>query len=230
MERRPYHSLSKLSEVVERIRWGVVYVECGQQAGTGFVVHPSGLIATARHVIADRRGRRLIAKLWEHQAVEAEVVAESSELDFALLRLPMPTCEHKHALQSRRGAPLLKTGADVAYTGFSFGVWLYGVPVLTTHRGIISSLFNVDSGGETLWLYHIDGLVNEGLSGSPVYCPETGALVGLINKYYGPHLKEGRDGQHLRGTGFGGAVPIGYVMQEVEKIVAGQEQAANASP
>jgi len=224
MERRPYHSLSKLSEVVERIGRGILYLECGKSAGTGFAVHPSGLVATARHVIADERGRKIMATLSEHQPVEAEVVAESSKLDFAMLRLPMPTCEHEHALESGRGAPLLKTGADVAYSGFSFGVLLHGVPVPTTHRGIISSLFQVDSGGETLWLYHIDGLVNEGLSGSPVYCPETGALVGLINKYYGgPRTR-------LRGMGFGGAVPIGYVMQEVERIVAGQEQGADLSP
>ena len=213
MERKPYHSMSKLTETVERVRRGVVYVVCGESAGTGFVLHPSGLVATALHVVGTERAAQPKVRLWQHEPVQAKVVATESNLDVAVLRVPMPECQHDHIFAAPKDPPILKTGADVAYTGYTFGPRLYGVPVLSTHRGIISSVFPIDFAGERLWFYHIDGLVNEGLSGSPVYCPETGALVALINKHFGPHLS-------LKGTGIGGAVPIAHLIRAVSTIVA----------
>lgn len=203
-QKEPFLQKSRLTEVVERVRWGVVYIERGKKCGTGFIANRDGYIVTALHIL-NETGKTSV-KLWNHDNVEAEVIRTSDALDLAVLKIDMPHCDHDHVLDLQEAGRQLFTGADIAYTGYSFGPRLYGFPVLSTHRGIISSRIPRKINDVEVIFYHIDGLMNEGLSGSPIYGPESGVVAGIINKYYGTQLG-------LMGTGIGGAVPIEYTHQ-----------------
>ena len=210
-QKKPFHQSSHLPIILDTIRFGTVYIEHGNSSGTGFIVTDEGYIITARHVISRNKDKEISVLPWKHTSlIEAKLVKESNCLDIAVLKIDMPECEHNHILSIQEYDKTLGTGADIAYTGYSFGK-THGDLVLSTHRGIISSRARKTINNTEFILYHIDGLVNPGLSGSPIYCPETGVVAGIITTYIGPQALGS-------GTGFGGGIPIKYAHELIQSL------------
>lgn len=209
-QKKPFHQSSLLPTILKTIRFGTVYIEHGNSLGTGFIVTDEGHIITARHVISRNKDKEISALLFDHTLpIEAKLVKVSNHLDIAVLKIDMPECEHNHILRIQEYDKELSTGADIAYAGYSFGPKIHGEPVLSTHRGIISSRVRKTINNTEYIYYHIDGLINEGLSGSPICCPNTGVVAGIITDYFGPQVG-------LKGTGIGGAIPIKYVQEVIQ--------------
>jgi S1-C subfamily serine protease len=137
----------------------------------------------------------------------AVLVAQDVLHDLALLRIssgPLPTLELSDATNVREGDP-------VAFTGFPIGAVLGLYPV--THRGMLSSITPVArtadaardlSAAQMLRMRNpfnvlqLDAIAYPGNSGSPVYHPDTGRVLGVVNSVF---VKESREALLERPSG-----------------------------
>jgi len=154
-----------------------------RSSGTGFNVHPSGLIVTNRHVVQSQEGVRAtrIAVAFEGtsgrwQQATIEYVSDTDEL--ALLRLvrpgPWPVVAGiaEYASDARVGEP-------VAILGYPLGTGTVGMdgdinslrPAATLGVGTVSKTLP-----ETIQL---DAFAAQGSSGSPVF-NSRGLVIGVI--------------------------------------------------
>jgi len=193
--------------VVEKVQAGTVMIEArGRNVlhfGSGFFLESPEVVVTAYHVVEGARRIR-VAIPNTFLTSDALLLSGSPEWDVAVLRVSWPEEVDFPGLRLSPAESLLPVGTEVAYTGYGFGTGEAFIKVLSTYRGIVSSRV---PHGES-YLYHLSGLVNRGLSGSAVYLPESGEVVGVVTRLFGPPGM---------GMGFGGAVPS----RVIKKLVAG---------
>ena len=192
--------------------------------GTGFVVGDGLSVITNAHVVAEPLNTEKLETLGivigngaSVSFREAKVVAVDRAHDLAHLRLvgtPLP------ALSLAAQAPV--EGADLAFTGYPLGMVLGLHPV--THRATLSAVTPIvlpslsarrlDARaigalqGAAFDIFQLDGTAYPGNSGSPVYEPATGAVVGVINMVLVKGLKETAI---TNPSGISYAVPVRYV-------------------
>lgn len=152
--------------------------------GSGFVVGPDGLVATAAHVVAGIPPEALLVvpadmETFTPDATRASVVALDTQHDLALLR--STAARSKRPLEL---APAAETavGEDALLFGFPLGD-----PVLTVSKGMIAAkttrvLRNATANTQ---LVKLDASVNKGNSGGPLIRVSTGKVIGVAS------LKEG---------------------------------------
>jgi S1-C subfamily serine protease len=205
---------ANLPAVVQRIKPGVVGVGTyaatqrppAQLRGTGFVVADGNHVITNAHVVAGklkkkRRERRIIlaGQGAAPDPRDAKVVAEDPAHDLALMKFfgsPLPTLRFGDDLS-------MMEGQAIAFTGFPIGAVL-GLHA-ATHRGIIAAIVpivlpqlsgrHLDT--ETIRqiqnpfvIFQLDATAYPGNSGSPVFDPETGEVIGVVNSVYVKNTKE----------------------------------------
>jgi S1-C subfamily serine protease len=195
--------------VVEKVEAGSVMIEArsrkASRFGSGFFLESPEVVVTAYHVIEGARRIR-VAIPGTFLTSDALLVSASPEWDIAVLRVSWPEEVGFPGLVLSREGEDLPVGTEVAYTGYGLGTDKTFLKVLSTYRGIISSRVPHGDGH----LYHLSGLVNRGLSGCALYLPESGEVVGVITRHFGP---EGF------GMGFGGAAPARVVRRLVEGVL-----------
>lgn len=174
--------------------------------GTGFVVGDGLSVITNAHVVPDLDMEKL-----ETMGI---VVAVGDGFEFRPAVLEGTDREHDLAHLSISGKALpalqLSDGADMAegrelaFTGFPLGMVLGLHPV--THRALLSAItpivlpsMNSNKLGPAAIvalqrarfpIYQLDATAYPGNSGSPVYDPQTGVVVGIINMVFVKGLKE----------------------------------------
>lgn len=222
-----------LVETLPRIKPSIVAVGTFQRTrspafkflGTGFAVGDGSLIATNAHVVpeglaADQMEMLAIAVPGGNQSVVRGVkkAATDKDHDLALLRLegaPLP------ALQLDGSGPV-KEGQSVALTGFPIGSVLGLAPV--THRGIVAAITPIGipqaSAGalnpslirrlstNPFRVYQLDATTYPGNSGSPVFIPETGDVVGVVNMVF---VKSTKESILSEPSGISYAIPVEYL-------------------
>jgi 2-alkenal reductase len=202
-------SLSGFPAVVERVQAGSVMIEArsrkASRFGSGFFLESSEVVVTAYHVIEGARRIR-VAIPGTFLTSDALLVSASPEWDVAVLKVSWPEEVGFPGLVLSREGGDLPVGTEIAYTGYGLGTDETFLKVLSTYRGIISSRVPHGDGH----LYHLSGLVNQGLSGCALYLPESGEVVGVVTRHFGP---EGL------GMGFGGAAPGKVVRRLVEGVL-----------
>lgn len=175
--------------------------------GTGFVTGDGLSVITNAHVIPavlDANGLETLGVVVgqgdSFTFRPATLVAMDRAHDLAHLRIegaPLP------ALQLGENA-LLQEGRELAFTGFPLGMVLGLHPV--THRALLSAITpivmpSLSSGKlsaasirqlqrDMFPIYQLDATAYPGNSGSPVYDPATGVVVGVINMVFVKGLKE----------------------------------------
>ena len=179
--------------------------------GAGFVVDPSGLILTSRHVVGG--AQRIVITLPGHEAIDAQLVAQDEATDTALLRV---------AVQGLRPLP---TGDPRA---LQMGQWViaggspYNLPN-SWSVGIVSGLGreNVGVGPRALRDFiQTDAAANLGNSGGPLLDAD-GRVVGVMTAILS------RTGGH---QGVALAVPIDAAMQAVARMRGGSGGAVVQRP
>ena len=120
-----------------------------------------------------------------------------------------------------------KAGTGIAFTGFPIGAILGLYPA--THRGYIAAITpdaipvnNTDQLsvqmlkrlGDKQLIYQLDATAYPGNSGSPVYLPETGEVVGIINKVV---VKDTKESALSSPSGISYAVPVQYINELLSK-------------
>lgn len=224
-------------DLLERVRPAVVGVgtayptrvplggkPANELRGTGFVIDDGLTVVTNHHVVPeklDSERQQIIAVFSgrgdQSQIRVATLLARDPEHDLALLRLegsPLP------ALTLAR-SPEVREGEAIAFTGFPIGAVLGLYPV--THRGIVSAITPMARAvnnarqinpaqlrrlREPYDVLQLDAIAYPGNSGSPVYRPDNGEVVGVINSVF---VKESREAVLERPSGISYAIPVEHV-------------------
>jgi S1-C subfamily serine protease len=174
--------------------------------GTGFVVADGRNIITNAHVVAkelDNQHLEKFAIFFRHEQkivmMQADLTATDENHDLAVLTLkggPLPAMEIGDSAKVREGEVY-------AFTGYPIGMVLGVYPV--THKGMISAISPsaipasnsrqlnvkmVKSLKTPFDVFQLDGTAYPGNSGSPLYDPSTGKVVGILDKVFVQGSKE----------------------------------------
>lgn len=198
--------------------------------GTGFVVSPGNRIVTNFHVISAPLNDRELetymvisgsgAQLTQH-TITTQTISPAHDLAVLTIEKTLP------ALSLKANNALLAEGEDIAFTGFPITQVLGLYPA--THKGIIAAhtpvAIPVDNSstlnsaairrlGAPYLVYQLDAVAYPGNSGSPLYLPNTGEVIGVINMV---HVKSTREAVLSNPSGISYAIPVEHLhtlMQE----------------
>jgi len=202
-ESRPPRSLSEIAEAA--IAASVV-VESEDGIGSGFFVHPAGLLVTARHVLDDRGKSQRTVKLRFRDEREATAIVFRSHprLDYAIawaeLDGTVPVLALGNPRRLRHADTLLAVGHPSALR-------------FTVSRGVVSNPASTINGIDYI---QTDTAIDPGNSGGPLVNGQ-GRVVG-VNVWGYMGLGAGRF-----------ALPIDYLVDDIRRaIVAGRQACVGA--
>ncbi len=227
-----------LPDTIEKIKPSVVAVgiynrltfPSSKLLGAGFVVGNGHLVATNAHVISaplnKQKKDKLVVFIGHGSKAEVRnvtILAVDKTRDLALLKmsgeplLPLSLTERR-----------VREGERVAFTGFPIGAALGLNPV--THQGIISSITPITTPAKSTKnlsskelksfknsydIYQLDATAYPGNSGSPVYDPNTGEVVAVINKVL---VKSTKENMLSDPSAITYAIPIKYLNQLIANL------------
>jgi S1-C subfamily serine protease len=207
-----------------------------QFLGTGFAVGDGTLVVTNAHVlppVLDPNRMESVAILTpgpprdgreQAQLREAKRIAVDPGSDLAVLKLegsPLPPLK-------LRDSDTVREGQEVLMTGYPVGAVLG--PFAATHRGMIAAitpiaipqaraadldpatLRRLSSG--TFPVFQLDATAYPGNSGSPIYDPVTGEVIGIVNMVLVKGTKEAALSQP---TGISYAIPARHLKALLEQ-------------
>lgn len=238
-------ALADRLSTIERVKPSIVAVGTYERTrtpqfqfrGTGFAVGDGTLIVTNAHVLpglVDPAKMEVLAILVPGppkdgkdtaQVREAKQVAVDPGSDLAVLKLsgaPLP------ALKVFDGATA-REGQEIFFTGYPIGAVLGPYPA--THRGIISAITPIaipqsragDLDARTVRrlssgafpVFQLDATAYPGNSGSPVYDPDTGEVLGIVNMVF---VKGTKEAVLTDPSGITYAVPASYLQSLLKNI------------
>ena len=163
-------------------------------AGTGFIFHEDGYVATNHHVVAD--ADEVTVTLHDGREFDAEVVGTDPDTDLAVLKIsasePLPYVEFADSDQVRVGDPIVAIGNPFGLGG-------------TVTAGIVSAGGRMIGAGRYDDFLQIDAPINRGNSGGPTFDLE-GKVIGINTAIQSPT---------------GGNVGIGFAIpsNQAERII-----------
>ncbi len=196
-----------------------------QFIGSGFTVGDGLTIITNAHVVeaAASEGNELGIVSSNGDATgfrEAKVVSRDAQHDLAKLRIdgvPLPALEIGNS-------DVVQEGQSLLFTGFPLGMLLGFHHV--THRAMISAITPIaipaassrglnakvikQLQGKPYYVFQLDGTAYPGNSGSPLYDPKTGNVLGIINKVFVKGTKEAALSQP---SGITYAIPSRFILE-----------------
>ena len=230
---------NSLPDTIEKVKPAVVAIGTFQKTrrppsifrGTGFVVADGLHVVTNAHVLPEKldvEKRELIAvfagNTSQMEIREASKMAEDREHDLAVLKItgrPLPTVS--------LGSPQrVREGEIYAFTGFPIGMVL-GLNAVT-HRGIVSAISPIAIPQLSAQLleknvvarltapynvFQLDATAYPGNSGSPLYDPATGQVVGIINKVF---VQESKETVIQKPSGISYAIPVNHIKELLRKL------------
>ena len=237
------HCWADLPDVIARMKPSVVIVGTFRGTdsprfrlrGTGFVVGKGNTAVTNAHVLPEatenQEGASLVVQVrGANQALsmrQAAVLDIDRLHDLALLRFEGPAAP----AVSIRDSDTVREGQSVAFMGYPIGGALGFSAV--THRGMISAITpsampaptarslnestirGVRAG--TFNIFQLDGTAYPGNSGGPLFDPENGDVLGVVNMVF---IKGTREGALSQPSGISYAIPSKFVAQLLERAVA----------
>lgn len=229
--------MAGLPETLVLLKPGVVAVGTMQKTrspsnkfyGTGFVVGDGRYVVTNAHVVPDVLAVEELEKLAVFAGQEgradtrlAEQVAMDLVHDLALLRIDGDALPPLRLGDSDR----VREGQEIVFTGFPIGTVLGLYPV--THRGIVSALTPIAQPMQSarqlnpqlikrlnapFEVFQLDATAYPGNSGSPMYDPMTGEVLGVLNMVF---VKETKESVLDKPSGISYAIPVKYVQMLLE--------------
>lgn len=224
---------AELADTVSKVKASVVAVGTMKPArqppaeflATGFAVGQGRHVVTNAHVLPDMldpQGKETLAifigRGKQVESRKATKVAIDPVHDLTLLKFegsplpPLPLGESRP----------LREGQAVAFTGFPLGVVLGLFPV--THTGIVSAISPIAIPAGAAWqldgptlkrlreepyeVLQLDAIAYPGNSGSPLYEPGTGRVIGVVNKVF---VQESKEAALEKPSGISYAIPIRHV-------------------
>ncbi|MFV8835499.1 serine protease [Aquisalimonas sp.] len=225
--------ITALPDTIESVRPSVVGIGTYQRTrtpsvhleATGFVIADGRHVVTNAHAIPQSvdndRGERLsvfVGSGRDGEARRAETVAVDESVDLAILRFdgaPLPAL-------TLGDSEAVREGQLLAFTGYPIGMVLGLYPA--THRGIVAAITPLaapaarsgDLDPATLrqlrnqppGVFQLDATAYPGNSGSPLYEPDSGNVVGVINRVF---VQQSRERVISEPSGITYAVPVGLL-------------------
>jgi S1-C subfamily serine protease len=185
------------STIAEAAVQATVRIECDDGIGAGAIIHPDGLVLTARHVVRDggMTCREVAVRLADGKRLRGIVVRSHWPLDFALLWLdrpgPFAWLPVGDATALRVAEPLIAVGHPSALTN-------------TVTRGVVSNPRSHYWGVECL---QTDTAMAEGNSGGPVL-----NLRGEIVAVSAWQVEDVDSGKF--------AVPVDWYLDDIAEVVS----------
>lgn len=145
------------------------------KTGSGFIVSPDGYILTCRHVIKSKGFQSdniAVGVLDSPEPIDADVEWSDKKRDLAIIKIDKKDLKYLELGDYEN----IEEGTTVAFCGYPFET-LHPV----THQGIISAKTTL----EGLDVVQIDGSVNRGFSGGPLFTIEDGRVIGVLKATYG---------------------------------------------
>lgn len=200
--------------------------------GTGFIVGDGHLVVTNAHVLPDdlssAEAPGVVVQVrqanGEWQMRPARVLGTNAARDLALLRMDGPAGPSMRLGNSAA----VREGADLAFMGFPIGGVL-GFSVVT-HRATVSSITaaalpSPSAGrlseqairglrGGTFEIFQLDATAYPGNSGGPLFDPETGEVVGVMNMVL---IKGTRESALSQPSGISYAIPSVHVQELLDR-------------
>jgi serine protease Do len=160
--------------------------------GSGFIIDPSGIIVTNRHVIEDAAD--ILVTLQDNTLLRATLLAQADQIDVALIKVtpdsPLPTIRFGDSDAVRVADRVLAIGNPLGLGG-------------SVTRGIVSAL-NRDIRDTPFDDYiQTDAAINHGNSGGPLF-NERGEVIGMNTAIFSPEANSGS-------IGLGFAIPSNEV-------------------
>jgi S1-C subfamily serine protease len=196
----------------------------GQLKGTGFVVGDGRSVATCYHIVKPLLdlGHNETWAIFLGQGREvryrpAKIVATDPNHDLALLRFegePLPTLKLGEAQQAREGEQLYFTGYPI---GSILGLYA------ATHRAGLAAIVpiytplpraselnarTIRQAANPFRIFQLDAIAYPGNSGSPLWQPETGAVLGVVNSVF---VKGAKEAALTNPSGISFAIPADHV-------------------
>ncbi len=167
--------------------------------GSGFIIDPSGIIVTNRHVI--ERAKDILVILHDNTLLRATVLARASEVDIAVLKVtpdsPLPAVRFGDSDTVQVADPVLAIGNPLGLGG-------------SVTQGIVSAL-NRDIRDTPFDDYiQTDAAINHGNSGGPLF-NEHGEVIGMNTAIISPNATSGS-------IGLGFAIPSNDVKYVVDAL------------
>jgi serine protease Do len=228
-----------LPDIIDKIKPAIVAVGAFQKTrrppsifrGTGFVIADGLHVVTNAHVVPEKLDVEkkevvavFIGKANLVEVREATKVVEDLDHDLAILRITGRPITPMTLGDANR----VREGEVYAFTGFPIGMVL-GLNAVT-HRGIVSAITPVVIPQLTAQLlekkiisrltapynvFQLDATAYPGNSGSPLYHPDTGHVVGIINKVF---IQESKETVIQKPSGISYAIPINHLQDLLKKI------------
>jgi S1-C subfamily serine protease len=227
---------AQVPATIERVKASVVGIGTFQKTrapafrflGTGFAVGDGATIVTNAHVlpqVLDAEKGETLTVLIPGPAREAQLRsatrgASDAAHDLALLRVEGPALP---AL-SIRDSESVREGEAVLFTGYPIGAVLGPFPA--THRGMISAITPIAIpaahssqlkpelirrlGSGPFPVFQLDATAYPGNSGSPVYDPATGEVIGVVNMVF---VKGTKESALTQPSGITYAIPSRYLIE-----------------
>lgn len=189
-------SLLTVAEVTANSRDAVVRIETDLGSGSGFIIHPDGIILTNNHVISD--ADVITVTLDDGTDYLGIVTGRDMVRDLAIIKIAadnLPWLELGDASQ-------LPLASQVVVAGFPLGV-----EDLTITTGLASS-FSSDPSRNISWI-QTDAAINPGNSGGPLLNLQ-GQVVGVVSAKF--------VGLEIEGVGF--AISVNTVKTYLDELEA----------
>ncbi|WP_213999947.1 serine protease [Arsukibacterium sp.] len=228
---------TELVETLQKVKPSVVAIGISNPTGSprirligsGFVVSPGNRVATNYHVIAnpldESRLEQYVVLSGHGTVFKVHPIQQQKHApahDLALLTI----AETLPAL-TVSDAPLTAEGSPVAFTGFPITQVLGLYPA--THSGIIAAqtpiAIPVDNArnlqlavlkqlDKPYLVYQLDAVAYPGNSGSPLYHPDKGEVIGIINQVY---IKSSREAVLSDPSGISYAIPSQHLLNLMQQ-------------
>lgn len=198
--------------------------------GTGFVVGDGKYVVSCSHIftgILDSERNETWAVLTgrdrQMSVRPARIVLRDKDHDLILLRIdgePLPPLKLAQSDTVREGWQLYFTGYPIgAVLGLNPSTHRAGlaaiIPIFTPMAA--ASQLNVRTlkqANELFEVYELDAIAYPGNSGSPVWHPDTGEVLGVVNSVY---VKGAKEAALSAPSGLSYAIPVKYVRQLLEQ-------------
>ncbi len=200
--------------------------------GTGFVVLDGTYIVSCAHIFAKpldtekKEGHAVfIGRDRQVSVRQAKLVATDRGRDLALLKItgdPLPALTLGDSSRAREGWQLY-------FTGYPIGSVLGLNP--STHRAGLAAIIPIytpvaaasqlnvrtlKQAKEPYEVFELDAIAYPGNSGSPVWHPDTGEVLGVVNSVY---VKGAKEAALSAPSGISYAIPVKYVHQLLEQAL-----------